>query len=83
MRSGQATLHRLVDWQDLKSLKSQAVVWQLDTQLLNALHRCQTSHPPLDRRHPTGPQVKLSPIVLGDQIKIYGSIMERLRTLRI
>jgi hypothetical protein len=62
MRSAQVTLRRLVGWQDLKSLKSQAAVWQLDTQPLNSPHRCQTTHPPLDRRHPTGPQVKLSPI---------------------
>jgi hypothetical protein len=38
MHSGQVTLRRLVGWQDLKSLKSQAAVWQLDTQLLNSPH---------------------------------------------
>jgi hypothetical protein len=38
MHSGQMTLRRLVGWQDLKSLKSQAAVWQLDTQLLNSPH---------------------------------------------
>jgi len=38
LRSRQVTLRRLVGWQDLNSLKSQAAVWQLDTQLLNSLH---------------------------------------------
>jgi len=37
-RRGQVTLRRLVGWQDLNSLKSQAAAWQLDTQLLNSLH---------------------------------------------
>jgi hypothetical protein len=39
MSSVQVTLRRLVGWQDLKSLKSQAAAWQLDTQLLNSPHR--------------------------------------------